>query len=153
VDLRHGDDFDKGMGHTVEVEKVVFVQMSTSPSDAEAKQPGNISTMGLLGWVSVPIPHACCGRCRSVDLRHGDDFDKRMGHTVEVEKLCRGRVSLEPFARNGYVDLFDYDGIAPEDGERVRIDIKQLQLEQDTARLVVSARMLRPLQECGFAAW
>ena len=42
--------------------------------------------------------------------------------------------ALEPFARNGYVDLFDYDGIAPEDGERVRIDIKQLQLEQDTAK-------------------
>ncbi|KAJ5793608.1 hypothetical protein N7457_000207 [Penicillium paradoxum] len=40
----------------------------------------------------------------------------------------------EPFARNGYVDLFDYDGIAPEDGERVRIDIKQVQLEQDTAK-------------------
>lgn len=32
------------------------------------------------------------------------------------------------------MDLFDYDGIAPEDGERVRIDIKQLQLEQDTAK-------------------
>lgn len=40
----------------------------------------------------------------------------------------------EPFARNGYVDLYNYDGIAPEDGEKVRIDIKQIQLEQDTAR-------------------
>ncbi|KAJ5239501.1 hypothetical protein N7468_004120 [Penicillium chermesinum] len=40
----------------------------------------------------------------------------------------------EPFARNGYVDLFDYDGIAPEDGEKIRIDIKQVQLEQDTAK-------------------
>lgn len=40
----------------------------------------------------------------------------------------------EPFARNGYVDLYDYDGIAPEDGERVRVEIKQIQLEQDTAK-------------------
>lgn len=40
----------------------------------------------------------------------------------------------EPFARNGYVDLYDYDGIAPEDGDRVRVDIKQVQLEQDTAK-------------------
>lgn len=40
----------------------------------------------------------------------------------------------EPFARNGYVDLFAYDGIAPEDGEKVRVDIKQVQLEQDTAK-------------------
>ncbi|KAL4897097.1 Glutamyl-tRNA amidotransferase subunit B, mitochondrial [Aspergillus ambiguus] len=40
----------------------------------------------------------------------------------------------EPFARNGYVDLFGYDGIAPEDGDKVRIGIKQIQLEQDTAK-------------------
>ena len=42
--------------------------------------------------------------------------------------------TAEPFARDGYVDLFDYDGIAPEDGHMVRIDIKQVQLEQDTAK-------------------
>ncbi|KAL4882833.1 GatB/GatE catalytic domain-containing protein [Aspergillus karnatakaensis] len=39
-----------------------------------------------------------------------------------------------PFARNGYLDLFSHDGIAPEDGEQVRIGIKQIQLEQDTAK-------------------
>lgn len=32
------------------------------------------------------------------------------------------------------MDLFDYDGIAAEDGDRVRVGIKQLQLEQDTAK-------------------
>lgn len=42
--------------------------------------------------------------------------------------------TTEPFARNGHVDLFDYDGIAAEDGDQVRIDIKQIQLEQDTAK-------------------
>lgn len=40
----------------------------------------------------------------------------------------------EPFAKNGYLDLFTYDGIAPEDGDRVRVGIKQIQLEQDTAK-------------------
>ncbi|KAL4785703.1 Glutamyl-tRNA amidotransferase subunit B, mitochondrial [Aspergillus varians] len=40
----------------------------------------------------------------------------------------------EPFAKNGYLDLFSYDGIAPEDGDQVRIGIKQIQLEQDTAK-------------------
>ncbi|KAE8387739.1 Glutamyl-tRNA amidotransferase subunit B, mitochondrial [Aspergillus alliaceus] len=40
----------------------------------------------------------------------------------------------EPFARNGYLDLFGYDGIAPEDGDHVRIGIKQVQMEQDTAK-------------------
>lgn len=32
------------------------------------------------------------------------------------------------------MNLFDYDGIAPEDGNHVRVDIKQIQLEQDTAK-------------------
>ncbi|KAF7714379.1 Uncharacterized protein PECH_008744 [Penicillium ucsense] len=40
----------------------------------------------------------------------------------------------EPFARHGFVDLYDYDGIAPEDGDHIRVDIKQVQLEQDTAK-------------------
>lgn len=40
----------------------------------------------------------------------------------------------EPFARHGFIDLYDYDGIAPEDGKKVRIDLKQVQLEQDTAK-------------------
>ncbi|KAL4969515.1 glutamyl-tRNA(Gln) amidotransferase subunit PET112 [Aspergillus stella-maris] len=40
----------------------------------------------------------------------------------------------EPFARNGYLDLYKHDGIAPEDGDHVRIGIKQIQLEQDTAK-------------------
>ncbi|KAL4795531.1 Glutamyl-tRNA amidotransferase subunit B, mitochondrial [Aspergillus venezuelensis] len=40
----------------------------------------------------------------------------------------------DPFARNGYLDLYKHDGIAPEDGDHVRIGIKQIQLEQDTAK-------------------
>lgn len=32
------------------------------------------------------------------------------------------------------MDLFGHDGIAPEDGDKVRVDIKQIQLEQDTAK-------------------
>lgn len=43
-------------------------------------------------------------------------------------------ILVEPFAKSGHVDLFDYDGIASEDGQHVRIDIKQIQLEQDTAK-------------------
>jgi aspartyl-tRNA(Asn)/glutamyl-tRNA(Gln) amidotransferase subunit B len=30
--------------------------------------------------------------------------------------------------------VFDYDGIAPEDGEKIEIGIKQIQMEQDTAK-------------------
>lgn len=51
-----------------------------------------------------------------------------------ISDILTRELLLEPFARNGYVDLFDYDGIAAEDGDRVRVDIKQIQLEQDTAK-------------------
>ncbi|CEL07298.1 Putative Glutamyl-tRNA(Gln) amidotransferase, B subunit [Aspergillus calidoustus] len=40
----------------------------------------------------------------------------------------------EPFARNGHIDLYKHDGIAPEDGDHIRVGIKQIQLEQDTAK-------------------
>ncbi|KAL3493730.1 Glutamyl-tRNA amidotransferase subunit B, mitochondrial [Aspergillus germanicus] len=40
----------------------------------------------------------------------------------------------EPFARNGYIDLYKHDGIPPEDGDHIRVGIKQIQLEQDTAK-------------------
>ncbi|KAI9813689.1 MAG: hypothetical protein M1832_006117 [Thelocarpon impressellum] len=39
-----------------------------------------------------------------------------------------------PLARDGQLELLAHDGIAPEDGERVTIGIKQVQLEQDTAK-------------------
>ena len=42
----------------------------------------------------------------------------------------------EPFARDGNITLYDHDGIAPEDGQAVQIGIKQIQLEQDTAKTI-----------------
>ncbi|KAG8409815.1 hypothetical protein J3458_018896 [Metarhizium acridum] len=40
----------------------------------------------------------------------------------------------EPFAKNGHITLYARDGIAAEDGEGVTVGIKQVQLEQDTAK-------------------
>ncbi len=40
----------------------------------------------------------------------------------------------EPFARDGTITLYAHDGIAPEDGESINIGIKQIQMEQDTAK-------------------
>lgn len=42
----------------------------------------------------------------------------------------------EPFARSGSITLYDHDGIAPEDGKSITVGIKQIQLEQDTAKTV-----------------
>ncbi|KND89396.1 Glutamyl-tRNA(Gln) amidotransferase subunit B, mitochondrial [Tolypocladium ophioglossoides CBS 100239] len=43
----------------------------------------------------------------------------------------------EPFAKNGHITLYARDGISPEDGESVTVGIKQVQLEQDTAKTLV----------------
>ena len=40
----------------------------------------------------------------------------------------------EPFAKDGVITLTTNDGIGPEDGEEVTIGIKQIQMEQDTAK-------------------
>ncbi|KAI8720630.1 Glutamyl-tRNA(Gln) amidotransferase subunit B, mitochondrial [Fusarium sp. LHS14.1] len=45
----------------------------------------------------------------------------------------------EPFARNGHITLLARDGISPQDGESVTIGIKQVQLEQDTAKTLAQA--------------
>lgn len=42
----------------------------------------------------------------------------------------------EPFAKDGHITLYQRDGIAGEDGEQVRIGIRQVQMEQDTAKTV-----------------
>ena len=43
---------------------------------------------------------------------------------------------IEPFAKDGSLTLYDHDGIASEDGESVTIGIKQIQMEQDTAKTI-----------------
>lgn len=42
----------------------------------------------------------------------------------------------EPFAKDGHITLYQRDGIAEEDGEQVRIGIRQVQMEQDTAKTI-----------------
>ena len=42
----------------------------------------------------------------------------------------------EPFAKNGSITIFDHDGIAPKDGHSIKIGIKQIQMEQDTAQTI-----------------
>ena len=41
-----------------------------------------------------------------------------------------------PFAKNGILTLHKHDGIASEDGDAIQIGIKQIQMEQDTAKTV-----------------
>ncbi len=53
-----------------------------------------------------------------------------------VFSKCKLSIQVEPFAKDGLITLYDHDGIAPEDGETVTIGIKQIQMEQDTAKTI-----------------
>jgi aspartyl-tRNA(Asn)/glutamyl-tRNA(Gln) amidotransferase subunit B len=62
------------------------------------------------------------------DRKHYFHWDQPAGYQITQY--------YQPFARDGYITLYAHDGIAAEDGEQVRIGIKQIQMEQDTAKTI-----------------
>ncbi|KAK4111686.1 hypothetical protein N656DRAFT_780422 [Canariomyces notabilis] len=60
------------------------------------------------------------------DRKHYFHWDQPAGYQITQY--------YEPFARDGRITLYARDGIAPEDGDRVDVGIKQVQMEQDTAK-------------------
>ncbi|KAE8161069.1 Glutamyl-tRNA amidotransferase subunit B, mitochondrial [Aspergillus tamarii] len=84
--------------------------------------------------VATLLPALRAALALNCDIQPVSRFDRK--HYFYHDQPAGYQITqyYEPFARNGYVDLFGYDGIAPEDGDHVRIGIKQVQLEQDTAK-------------------
>jgi len=62
------------------------------------------------------------------DRKHYFHWDQPAGYQITQY--------YQPFARDGHITLFAHDGIAAEDGEQVKIGIKQIQMEQDTAKTI-----------------
>ncbi|KAK4665034.1 uncharacterized protein QC763_509870 [Podospora pseudopauciseta] len=60
------------------------------------------------------------------DRKHYFHWDQPSGYQITQY--------YHPFARSGSVTLYPRDGIAAEDGEQVTVGIKQVQMEQDTAK-------------------
>ncbi|KAI0104742.1 GatB/GatE catalytic domain-containing protein [Nemania sp. FL0031] len=63
------------------------------------------------------------------DRKHYFHWDQPSGYQITQ--------FYEPFARNGRIRLRARDGIAAEDGEGVSVGIRQIQMEQDTAKTLV----------------
>ena len=80
----------------------------------------------------IPAVRAACALDCAVqpvsrfDRKHYFHWDQPAGYQITQY--------YHPFARDGRVVLYARDGIAPEDGDRVEIGIRQVQLEQDTAK-------------------
>jgi aspartyl-tRNA(Asn)/glutamyl-tRNA(Gln) amidotransferase subunit B len=62
------------------------------------------------------------------DRKHYFHWDQPSGYQITQY--------YEPFAKDGKIVLHARDGIAPEDGESVTVGIKQIQMEQDTAKTI-----------------
>ncbi|KAL2151412.1 hypothetical protein VTH82DRAFT_6510 [Thermothelomyces myriococcoides] len=65
------------------------------------------------------------------DRKHYFHWDQPSGYQITQY--------YHPFARDGRVVLHARDGIAPEDGDRIEIGIRQVQMEQDTAKTTAQA--------------
>ncbi|KAL1957936.1 hypothetical protein VTO42DRAFT_5328 [Malbranchea cinnamomea] len=68
------------------------------------------------------------------DIQRISNFDRK--HYFYQDQPAGYQITqyYEPYAKNGHIWLYRHDGIAPEDGDKVRIGIKQIQMEQDTAK-------------------
>lgn len=67
-------------------------------------------------------------RTSRFDRKHYFHWDQPSGYQITQY--------YEPFAKDGHITLYAHDGIAKEDGEQIKIGIKQIQMEQDTAKTV-----------------
>lgn len=67
-------------------------------------------------------------------IRQRSHFDRKHYYYQDQPAGYQITQFYSPFAESGNVVVYDHDGIAPEDGNLVNVAIKQIQLEQDTAK-------------------
>ena len=80
----------------------------------------------------IPALRAALGL--SCNIQRKSRFDRKHYYYQDQPAGYQITQYYEPFATGGHLNVYDYDGIAPEDGHSVKIGIKQVQMEQDTAK-------------------
>lgn len=80
------------------------------------------------------IPALRAAASLSCSVQRKSKFDRKHYHYQDQPAGYQITQYYEPFARDGRVTLHDHDGIAAEDGTSVDVEIKQMQMEQDTAK-------------------
>lgn len=86
------------------------------------------------GTLLPAIRAALALRCH---IQNRSQFDRK--HYFYADQPAGYQITqyYQPFATNGTLVLHDHDGIAVEDGDSVHVGIKQVQLEQDTAKTIL----------------
>lgn len=80
----------------------------------------------------IPALRAALGL--SCKIHRESRFDRKHYYYQDQPAGYQITQYYKPFAIDGQLTLYDHDGIAPEDGQSIDIGIKQIQMEQDTAK-------------------
>ena len=80
----------------------------------------------------IPALRAALGL--SCTIQRQSTFDRKHYYYQDQPAGYQITQYYRPFATKGCLTLHDHDGIAPDSGESVEIGIKQVQIEQDTAK-------------------
>lgn len=82
------------------------------------------------------IPALRAALALNCDIQKTSKFDRK--HYFHWDQPSGYQITqyYEPFAKDGHITLYTHDGIAKEDGQSVTIGIKQIQMEQDTAKTI-----------------
>ncbi|KAH6721632.1 glutamyl-tRNA amidotransferas-like protein subunit B [Leptodontidium sp. MPI-SDFR-AT-0119] len=82
------------------------------------------------------IPALRAALALNCDIQRTSRFDRK--HYFHWDQPSGYQITqyYEPFAKDGYITLYAHDGIAKEDGDQIRIGVKQVQMEQDTAKTI-----------------
>ena len=80
----------------------------------------------------IPALRAALGL--SCNIQRESRFDRKHYYYQDQPAGYQITQYYKPFAVDGRLTLYDHDGIAPEDGQSIDIGIKQIQMEQDTAK-------------------
>ncbi len=85
------------------------------------------------------IPAIRAALALNCDIQRVSRFDRK--HYFHWDQPAGYQITqfYEPFAKHGHITLYPRDGIAVEDGNGVRVDIQQIQMEQDTAKTTLKA--------------
>ncbi|KAI1453641.1 aspartyl/glutamyl-tRNA amidotransferase subunit B [Annulohypoxylon moriforme] len=80
------------------------------------------------------IPALRAALALDCDIQHVSRFDRK--HYFHWDQPSGYQITqyYEPFARDGKITLQPRDGIAAEEGDGITVGIKQIQMEQDTAK-------------------
>lgn len=140
------DDWELTIGIEVHAQLNTATKLfSASPTAAETPNTG-LSFFDLALPGSQPlfqpetlIPAVRAALALDCDIQHTSTWDRKHYFHWDQPSGYQLTQFYHPFAKDGHIKLYARDGIAAEDGEDITIGIKQIQMEQDTAKTITTA--------------